>query len=273
MARPADYDPGMETTMSADGTTLAFDRLGDGPPVIVLAGATCTRGVTAPLAAALAEHLTVINVDRRGRGDSDDRSGAPPHDPAREVEDVAALIAAAGGSAAVYGHSSGAGVALRAAAAGIGVTRVVLHDAPYNLPGDEQEGREWHAQLHGLLAAGRRGDAVAAFLTMVGVPAPIVAGMRSAPHWPAMEAVAATLAHDSAAMGDRDGGLVPAELLAQINVPALVVVGGADHGFMVDVAASLAEGLADARLEHLVGAGHDAGPEIVAPAILPFLTG
>ena len=261
----------METTTSADGTRIAFDRLGEGPPVVLLAGATCTRGVTGPLAQALADHVTVLNVDRRGRGDSDDRSVRPPWSAEREVEDVAAVIAAAGGSAAVYGHSSGAAVALRAAAAGIGVSRLVMHDAPYNLPGTEASGREWDATLHGLLADERPGDALAAFLTKVGMPAGMVDGMRHAPHWPAMEAVAPTLAYDSAALGDREGGLVPTDLLARVGVPSLVVVGGADHGFMIDVARALVAGLSDARLARLAGAGHDVGPDVVVPAVLPFL--
>ena len=261
----------METTTSADGTRIAFDRLGEGPAVVLLAGATCTRGVTAPLAQALAEHLTVFNVDRRGRGDSDDRSTRPPWSTEREVEDVAAVVAAAGGSAAVYGHSSGAAVALRAAGAGIGVSRLVLHDAPYNLPRAEASGPEWDARLHALLADQRPGDALAAFLTMVGMPAEMVDGMRHAPHWPALEAVAPTLAYDSAAMGDREGGLVPVDLLGQVAVPSLVVVGGADHGFMIDVAHALVAGLPEARLAHLAGAGHDAGPDVVVPALLPFL--
>ncbi len=231
----------------------------------------CTRGVTRSLAEALSEHLYAVNVDRRGRGDSDDRGGAPPFDPAREVEDVAAVIAAVGGHAAVYGHSSGAAVALRAAAADIGITRVVLHDAPYNLPGGEERGQQWHADLHAMLTEGRAGDALAAFLTKVGMPAPVVEASRSAPHWPAMEAVSSTLAYDSAAMGDRYGGLLPVELLARLEVPALVVVGGADHGFMIQVAQRIVEGLQDGLLEHLVGAGHDVAADLVAPRILPFL--
>ena len=125
----------------------------------------------APLAEALAERLTAITVDRRGRGDSDDRAAPPPYDVEREVEDVAAVVEAVGGAAAVYGHSSGAALALRAAAADIGVARLVVHDAPYNLPGDEQSSLDWHTRLHALLDAGRHGDAIAAFLTIVGLPA------------------------------------------------------------------------------------------------------
>jgi pimeloyl-ACP methyl ester carboxylesterase len=262
----------METTRSADGSTITFDRLGAGPPVVLLAGATCTRCVTAPLALALAEHLTVLNVDRRGRGDSDDRSGAPPWQLAREVEDVAAVVAAAGGTAAVYGHSSGAALALHAAAAGIGVDRLVMHDAPFAPPGGEERARAWDATLHALLREDRGDEAIAAFLDKVGVPAPVVEGMRHAPHWPAVIGVAPTLAYDSAAMGDRDGGLVPTALLAAVDVPALVLVGGDSPAFMLDVAEALAGGLPDARVAHLAGQGHDAAADVVAPHVVSFLT-
>lgn len=261
----------METVTSADGTTIAFERLGSGPPLILLPGATCTRGVLAPLAGALAEHLTVLNVDRRGRGDSDDLATPAPYVLDREVEDVAALVAAAGGSAAVYGHSSGAGVALHAAAADIGISRLVLHDAPYRLPGDEQASRDWHVQLHEMLAEDRLGDAIARFMQMVGVPPPVLEGMRAGPGWPAMEAVAPTLAYDSVAMGDREGGQVPGDVLSRVAVPALVLVGGRDHAFMVDVARQLTDGLPAGQLEQLVDAGHDAGPDLVAPPLLSFL--
>lgn len=261
----------MTSTTSADGTTIAFDVVGaGGPTLVLLPGATCTRGVTAPLAERLGERLTVVNVDRRGRGDSDDRADVPPYEAEREVEDVAAVIEAVG-PAAVYGHSSGAALAIRAAAAGIGVTHLVAHDAPYNLPGDEAHGRAWHEQLHALLAVDRPDDAMAAFLGLVGMPAEAVESMREAPHWPALVGVAPTLAYDSAALGDRDGGLVPTDLLGGIDVPALVMAGGADHGFMIDVARSIAGALPDARFEHLVGAGHDAGPDVVAPPVLAFL--
>ncbi len=262
----------METTRSADGTTIAFDRLGEGPPVVLLPGATCTRGVTAPLASALAGHLTVLNVDRRGRGDSDDRAETPPWLVEREVEDVAAVVRAAGGTAALYGHSSGAALALHAAAAGIGVDRLVLHDAPFAPPGGEEPAREWDATLRRLLAAGRDDEAMTTFLLRIGMPQQVVDDLRAGPHWPAMEAVAPTLAYDSAAMGDRDGGLVPADVLPAVTVPTLVVAGGADHPFMLHVARTLVEGLPDARLLHLEGARHDVGPDVVAPAVLPFLT-
>lgn len=262
----------MATTTSADGTTIAYDDLGDGSPVIVLPGASCTRGVTRPLADALAKDCRVLNVDRRGRGGSDDASNRPPFLVEREVEDIAALIDVAGGRASLYGHSSGAALALHAAASGLAVDKLVMHDAPYNLAGDESSGLEWHTRLHSLLAEDRPGDAMAAFMSMVGVPAHVVDGMIKGPSWPAMEAVAPTLAYDSAAMGDDHGGAIPINLLTQVEAPTLVLVGGADHGFMIEVAGQLVGALSNGQLEHLVGAGHDVAGDVVANSITPFLT-
>jgi len=260
----------METALSADGTTLAYDRLGDGPPVILIGGATCTRGITASLAEALAAQRTVINFDRRARGDSDDRSG-PPYDKQREIEDLAALIDVAGGHAALYGHSSGAAVALHATVAGLPVDRLIMHDAPYLLEASE-EATAYHTELHRLLAAGQPGEAVAAFMGQVGMPEEMIAGMKASSSWPAMESVGYSLAYDSAAMGDRDGGGVPYALLGQVRVPTLVLVGGEDFAFMIETAQALHAGIVGSRYVHLAGAGHEAGPEIVAPSVLEFLT-
>ena len=262
----------MAIVTSADGTQIAYDDLGTGPAVIVLPGASCTRGVTQPLAEALSEHCRVINVDRRGRGDSDDASERPPYLVEREVEDIAALIEAVGGHASLYGHSSGAALAMHAAASGLAVAKLVMHDAPYNLAGGEQAGVDWHARLHALLAEDRPGDAMAAFMRMVGVPEQAVTGMQQGPGWAGMTAVAPTLAYDSAAMGDEQGGTIPAELLGRIAAPTLVLVGGADHGFMIDVARQLVESLPNATLDHMIGAGHDVAGDLVAERIAPFLT-
>jgi pimeloyl-ACP methyl ester carboxylesterase len=120
----------VETIRSKDGTTIAFDRLGDGPAVIVVGGATCDRVMTRPLAEQLASHFTVINYDRRGRGDSGD---AAPYAVEREIEDLGALIAEAGGKSSVYAHSSGAGLALHTAAHGLPIAKLVLHEPPYSV--------------------------------------------------------------------------------------------------------------------------------------------
>ncbi len=262
----------MAFVTSADGTQIAYDDLGTGPAVILLPGASCTRGVTQPLAEALSAHCRVINVDRRGRGESDDASERPPYLVDREVEDITALIEAAGGHASLYGHSSGAALAMQAAASGLAVDKLVMHDAPYNLPGGEQAGVDWDQRLNALLAEDRPGDAMAEFMRLVGVPEQMVTGMQQGPGWPAMTAVAPTLAYDSAAMGDEHGGTIPVEVLSRVAAPTLVLVGGADHGFMIDVARQLVESLPNGSVDHMVGAGHDVAGDLVAARIAPFLT-
>lgn len=262
----------MERVVSADGTSIAFERRGEGDPVLLLPGALCTRGVLLPLASALAEAgVPAVSVDRRGRGDSDDRGPGPPWDVLREVEDIRAVVDALGGVRAIYGHSSGAGVALHAVAAGVDVERLVLHDAPWTPAKEPSDGPDWSARLTELIEDGRPGDAVETFLRMIGVPAEVVSGMRRGEEWQAFEAVGPSLGYDSAAMGDADGGYVPHDLLASIAVPTLMLAGGADHPFMRDVAREAHAVLSQGSLTLLDGAGHDASPEVVVPALLPFL--
>ena len=257
----------MENVTSADGTRIAFDRLGDGPPVIVVGGATCDRAMTRPLAEELARRFTVLNYDRRGRGDSGDTA---PYAVEREIEDLDALIAAAGGRASLYGHSSGAGLVLHAAAAGLPVDRVVLHEAPYALEGDE-EPREYAEQLERLLSEGRRGDAIELFFTTVGVPPEVLDEMRESPMWAGLEAVAPTLAYDSAVMGDREGGTVPADVARRVPAPALVLSGGASPDWMIDIGRRLADLLQAGRHEVLEGQEHVVPPDVLVPVLTRFL--
>ena len=148
---------------SRDGTPIAFDRLGQGPPVLVVSGMFCDRDTTKELAGLLGQHFSVINYDRRGRGESGDTA---PYAVEREVEDLAALIDEAGGEAAVYGHSSGAGLAVRAAASGLPITRLVLHEPPYGL--DDEQSRDSARALAGnvraALAEDHPADAIRLFL-------------------------------------------------------------------------------------------------------------
>src|SRR5919205_309515 len=176
MLVPDDHDPrtreerkSMDMATSRDGTPIAFDRLGDGPPVIVVCGAMCDRALMRPTAEELAKHFTVFNYDRRGRGDSGDTA---PYAVEREIEDLGALIAEAGGTASVYGHSSGAGLVLHAAAHGLPIAKVVLHDPPYAPDGDQKarrSSREYGENLRAMLSKGRCGDAVELFMTLVGM--------------------------------------------------------------------------------------------------------
>src|SRR3712207_3975459 len=158
----------IDTLTSSDGTTIAFERLGDGPAVIVVGGSLGDRRLTRPTAEELAKHFTVINYDRRGRGDSGDTA---PYAVEREIEDLGALIAEAGGTASVYGHSSGAALALHAAAGGLPIARLVLHEPPYTPDGDEDRQRATRTEaehIKTLLAEDRHGEAVEYILRAIG---------------------------------------------------------------------------------------------------------
>ena len=259
----------MNTTTSSDGTAIAYDRFGGGPPVIMTAGAFNTRSTTEPLAQALAPRFTVLNYDRRGRGDSGDTA---PYAVDREIEDLAALISAAGGSASVFGYSSGATLALKAAANGLPVTKLVLYEPPFNTDDSYPALPAGFAtQLAELVSAGRRSDAVELYQTKaVGIPEEVVAQMRHAPFRPGMEALAHTLAYDAAVVGDRS---LPAALLATVTIPALVISGEQSPPFLRNAARAAAAALPGGRLSVLPGQGHDINPEATAPVMAEFLAG
>jgi pimeloyl-ACP methyl ester carboxylesterase len=259
----------MNTTTSADGTAIAYDRSGGGAPVIMTVGAFNTRSTTEPLAQALAPRFTVLNYDRRGRGDSGDNA---PYAVDREIEDLAALISAAGGSASVFGYSSGATLALKAAANGLPVTKLVLYEPPFNTDDSYPALPAGFAtQLAELVSTGRRGDAVELYQTKaVGIPEEVVAQMRHAPFRPGMEALAHTLAYDAAIIGDRS---LPAALLATVTIPALVISGEQSPPFLRNAAQAAAAALPDGRLSVLPGQGHDINPEATAPVMAEFLAG
>lgn len=264
----------MNTVSSKDGTTIAFDRRGDGPAVILVDGATGHRQVN-PTFSQLAELLsgdhTVYTYDRRGRGESGD---TPPYAVEREVEDIAALIAEAGGTASLFGVSSGAALVLDAAAAALPVDSVAVYEPPFivddsrpSLPSD------YISRLDEALAAGRRGDALELFFTTaVGIPAEFVAQMRSDASWSALEAIAPTVAYDGRIMGTTMSGKpLPADRWAAVTVPALVMYGGASDQWLASGAKALAAALPDATLEVLEGQQHGFAPEVLAPALARLL--
>ena len=120
----------MDRVTSKDGTSIAYDRIGDGPAVILVGGGLDDGSENAPLVPELAEEFTVYNYARRGRGDSGDTL---PYAVEREIQDIGALVAEAGGSAHLFGVSSGGALALEAAAAGIAIDRLAVYDVPYNM--------------------------------------------------------------------------------------------------------------------------------------------
>ena len=258
----------MEKVTSTDGTVIAFDQLGSGPPLVLVAGAMCDRGADARIAEALAGDFTVLNYDRRGRGDSTDTH---PHAVEREVEDLGVLLDAAGGQATLVGLSSGAALAAHAAANGLPVTHLVLWEPPFRLdPEGRRASREYAAQLGDLLDADRRGDAVELFMRMVGLPEPMISGMRHSAYWPAAESLAPTLAYDAAVMGD---GAVPVERYAAVTAPSLVLSGGASPEWMRDSAQAAASALQQGRTRVLEGQTHDVDAQVLAAAVREFVEG
>jgi pimeloyl-ACP methyl ester carboxylesterase len=258
----------MNTVTSTDGTTIAYDARGEGPALVVVDGALCTRQSKLDLAALLAPRFTVYGYDRRGRGDSGDTR---PYAVAREIEDLETLIDEAGGSACLYGHSSGACLALEAAAQlGGKVRKLALYEAPYDdAPGVRKPWATYIARLTEALADDRRGDAAALFMRFVGTPDEQIAGMRQAPLWAGFEAIAPTLAYDHTGILGPDLA-VPAARAARIPTPTLVMAGGAGAPFMRESAETLSKAMPQAELRVLDGQTHDVDPAVLAPVLTEF---
>lgn len=268
----------MHNVTSRDGTTIAYDRDGDGPAVILVNGALGSRELDRKfklmtrLAELLSPRFTVINYDRRGRGDSNE---AGPFAVEREIEDIAALIDAVGGAAALFGFSSGGALALRAAGAGIGVDHVAVYEAPFMVDRtDKLPASDYGPRLDELVAADDRGAAVRHFMRdAMGLPRVLVAAMPLSPGYRVMKATAHTLPYDWAALGEHNmvgDPLVPEEW-ASVTVPALVVYGGKSPSNLQKGSRALAEVLPNAELRRLEGMGHRLKVEILAPVLTEFL--
>ena len=259
-----------ETVRSTDGTTIAFDRFGHGPPLILVGGAMGHRIHGVDLASHLGTTFTAFNYDRRGRGESGDTQ---PYAIEREIEDLDAVIGAAGGSAFVYGHSSGAVLALRAAAAGLDVPKLALHEPPFIVDDSRPPvPDELVENLDEMIAAGKPGDAVAYFMTdSVGLPAGAIPAMRQKPSWAEMEAVAHTLPYDSRILeGTLGGDPSPLRQWASVTTPTLIIDGTATFPFMHPSADALAAVLPNAERATLEGQDHGPAPEVLVPVLVEF---
>jgi pimeloyl-ACP methyl ester carboxylesterase len=262
----------MSEVISRDGTRIAFERHGAGPALILVDGALCSRafGPMPKLAALLAKHFTVYMYDRRGRGESGDTH---PYAKEREVEDIAALIEAAGGKAFLLGLSSGAALALEATASGLNVARLVAYEPPFMVDDGGHHARANHEnRLRELVAAGQRSDAVRYFMRdMVGIPAPFVFMMRlMRGMWRKLEAVAHTLPYDAAVMGDWS---VPARRLAAISTPTLAVDGEKSDLRLRRAVEAVARAIPTAKHLTLKGQTHNVNPAALTPAVVEFLAG
>lgn len=264
----------MRKAASKDGTPIAFDKFGEGPALILVAGATATRIAETSLATVLAPHFTVFAYDRRGRGDSGDTA---PYAVEREIEDIEALIDEAGGTAFVFGHSSGAVLALEAARLLPNkITKLAIYEPPFIVDDSRSPAPEnYVSHLNELISSGQRGQTVEYFMTeAVGVPAEMVAQMHQSPMWPELEKVAHTIPYDGTIMGDTmRGDPRPLKKWASVSVPTLVMDGGASHVFMHTGAQAITNILPNAQRRTLEGQDHGPVDNVLAPALEIFFLG
>ena len=263
----------METVISQDGTSIAYDRYGEGPALIFVDGATAIRAYDVPLAETLAPHFTVYSYDRRGRGDSGD---TPPYAVEREIEDLGAVITAAGGSAFVFGPSSGAVLALRAAAHGLSIKKLAVYEPPFvvddsrpPLPDDYVE------HLEALVSANKRGEATTYFMTAAAaIPADVAVQMQGGPMLETTKAVAHTIAYDGRVMGSTMSGQpLSKEPWSSVTMPTLVLDGGASPQAMHSAAEALAALLPNVQRRTLKGQDHGPADEVLAPVLAEFFKG
>jgi pimeloyl-ACP methyl ester carboxylesterase len=262
------------TVVSRDGTPIAFERTGDGPALILVDGALCSRrfGPMPQLAPLLAGRFTVFTYDRRGRGESGDRA---PYAVEREIDDLEALIREAGGSAFVYGISSGAALALDAANHGLAIPRLALYEAPFivddtrpPLPPD------YMPTLQRLIASDRRGDAVKLFMRAVQVPRIAILLMPVLPSWRKLKAVAHTLWYDMTIVEPHQRGRpLPSTRWSRVTMPTLAIAGGKSPAWMQNAMAALAAVVPGARHRVLDGQTHMVHARTLAPLLLEFFGG
>lgn len=258
----------LDHVTSADGTPIAFERTGTGPVVVLIGGAFNDRGTVAGLAGTLAPHATAVCYDRRGRGAS---GASTDYDPEREVQDLAAVIDAVGGSAAVFGHSSGAVIGARAAAEGLPVRRLALYEPTYVVDGSRpRPGTDLADRVQAMLADGDTDSAAAVFLTeAVGLPQGVVQGMRASDAWGFFTGLAGSLPFDLAVCGP--GMELPEQRLARISVPTLVLNGGNTAPWLAAASRAVAGAIPGA--EHRVIDGQDHGILQHPDALREVLTG
>jgi pimeloyl-ACP methyl ester carboxylesterase len=263
----------MNTVRSADGTTISYTRAGQGPPLILVDGALCSRsfGPMPKLAEQLAPHFTVYTYDRRGRGESGDTQ---PYAPDREIEDLEALIALAGETVYLHGTSSGAALVLEAAKHIRSITRLAVYEPPFIIDGSRPPmPDDYLPRLKGLVADGRHGDAVKMFMRFVGTPAVFTAIMPLTPVWGKLKAVAPTLPYDITIVHDHQHGTpyTPGEWAA-VKAPTLVAAGGKSPAWMTNATRTLADALPDATYRTLPGQNHMVKAQAIAPVLTDFFT-
>jgi pimeloyl-ACP methyl ester carboxylesterase len=252
----------MDTVTSADGVTIAYERVGSGPALVVVNGALSTRETGAPLAPLLEADFTVYRYDRRGRGDSADSADSDAYTPEREIEDLAALVTAIGEAPFVFGQSSGAALSLEAAASGVPVRGLVVNEPPY-VPGPPTTAQT-ASELAALAADGRRDEAVERFLQGTGLPEAMIEQTQASPAWPSLLMLAHTLAYDVRLLNE---GVVPADRLSAIACPVLGTTGGLSPPWAAAAVRAVAEAVGDGEWRVLEGQAHNVAPDVLASVL------
>ena len=250
----------METVRSLDTTEIAFERSGDGPPLVFVAGAFSDRSSVKAVEPGLRDAYTVYAYDRRGRGDS---GNTPPYAVDREVEDLAVLIEMAGEPAFVFGQSSGGALALEAAASSVPIRALVVNEPPFT----EGPTAEFAERLDRLVADGRTSEAAAAFLELVGTPPALITDMQAGPQWAHMEAFAPTLSHEVRLCNN---GLVPTERLAEVTAPTLALAGEASPPWARDAARAIADAVPGGQTRVLPGQSHRIADDVLISVLKEF---
>jgi pimeloyl-ACP methyl ester carboxylesterase len=248
--------PSLINTMTApDGVTIAYERSGSGPALVIVNGALSTRATVAPLASLLDPDFTLYRYDRRGRGDSSDAAASTPE---HELQDLAAIVAATGETPVVFGQSSGAALALEAAASGVPVRGLVVNEPPY-VPGPGTA-PETAGELAALAADGRRDEAVERFMQVSGIPEVVIEQTKASPAWPALLDVAPTLAYDVRLLNE---GIVPTDRLKAITCPVLATTGSLSPPWAAAAVRTVAEAVADGEWRVLEGQAHNVAPDVL----------
>jgi len=258
--------------VSKDGTLIAYDRQGSGPALILIVGALCSRalGPSVKLAPRLAGQFTVFSYDRRGRGQSGDSA---PYRVEREIEDLNALIAEAGGTAFVFGHSSGAVLGLKAVQHGLPIRKLALYEAPLIVDHTRPSTQAEWAQIRNHLAQGQRSEALKVFLKSVGLPAFVLGMMRFFPIWSQLEQVAHTLSYDGAICEEfQKCEPLPSGIWSDLTIPVLAIAGGKSPAWMHNGMRALASALSNARYRAIEGQTHDVSAKALAPVLEAFLS-
>jgi pimeloyl-ACP methyl ester carboxylesterase len=261
----------MQRVISKDGTQIVFDKIGQGPALILVGGAFHSRSIDprmTHLARLLSKYFTTYHYDRRGRGDSTDTQ---PYAVEREIEDINALIKNSGGSVYLFGMSSGAVLALHAAARGLDIKKLALYEPPFNSGdnNDRKAAERYTKQLNFLLSENRRSEAIELARTSWGTPPDIINGMKQTPAWSMFESVAPTLAYDDEIMGD---GSLPEKLVASVTIPLLVIDGGASPLFMRNAAKAVYASAPHTQYRTLEGQTHEYDPLVLAPVLIEFFS-